>query len=75
MKTVMGDLKLQHGGPMKLFCDDKSTINIANSFVQHGMTKYIKIDRHFVMEKLDYSLINTTYIPSRFITMLLVIGT
>ena len=38
---------------MKLFCDNKVTISIANNSNQHDRTKHVEIDRHFIKERLD----------------------
>jgi len=48
---------------MKLFCDNKSAINIAHNPVQHDRTKRIEIDRHFIKEKLEEGLICLSYVP------------
>lgn len=53
-------MKFQYEGPLKLFCDDKSTINIARNLVQHDKTKHIEIDKHFINEKVDRGLVITT---------------
>lgn len=50
---------------MRLYCDNKSAINIAYNLVQHDRTKYIEVDRHFIKEKLDSGLICTPYVTSR----------
>lgn len=49
---------------MKLYCDNKSAINIAHNPVQHDRTKHIEIDRHFIKEKIEEGLICMSYIPS-----------
>jgi len=36
---VLEDLKIQCDGPIKLFSDNESTINIAHNHVQHDRTK------------------------------------
>ncbi|RDY12032.1 Copia protein, partial [Mucuna pruriens] len=53
MKIILDDLKVKYEGPIKLFCDNNSTISIAHNPVQHDRTKHIEIDRHFIKEKLD----------------------
>ena len=45
---------------MKLYCDNKSAINIAHNPVHHDRTKHVEIDRHFIKEKLDC----TPFVPS-----------
>ncbi|XLR00841.1 hypothetical protein S83_067039 [Arachis hypogaea] len=65
MKIILDDLKVKYEAPMELVCDNKSAISIAHNPVQHDRTKHVKIDRHFIKEKLDNSLIATKYIPSR----------
>jgi len=65
MKIILDDLKIKYEALMGLACDNKSAISIAHNPVQHDRTKHVKIDRHFIKEKLDDSLIATEYIPSR----------
>lgn len=43
---------------------NKSVISIAHNSVQHDRTKHIEVDQHFIEEKLESSLIATTYITS-----------
>ncbi|RDX75634.1 Copia protein, partial [Mucuna pruriens] len=52
-------------GPMKLYFDNKSTISIAHNPIQHDRTKHMEVDRHFIKEKLDSSLICTPYVLSQ----------
>ena len=44
---------------MKLYCDNKSVINIAYNPMQHDRTKHIEVDQHFIKEKLDSRMIYT----------------
>ena len=64
LQKVLSDLYQNYEVPMKLFCDNKAAINIANNQAQHDKTKHVEIDRHFTKEKLDNSSINIPYIPS-----------
>ena len=43
VKIILEDLKIQWSKPMKLYCDNKSAINIAHNLVQHDRTKHIEI--------------------------------
>ena len=64
VKIILEDLKVQWSKPMKLYCDNKSAINIAHNPVQHDRKKHIEIDLHFIKEKLDSGLICTPYVPT-----------
>lgn len=55
--------KIKWDGPMIHYCDNKSAINIAHNAVQHGQTKHIEVDSHFIKEKLESGLICTPYVP------------
>ena len=46
---------------MKLYCDNKSTINIVHNPIQHNRTKHIEIDRHFIKEKLKEGAVCMSY--------------
>ena len=59
----MEDLRIKWEGPMRLFCDNKSAINIAHNPIQHDKTKHIEVDRHFIKEKYS-GLICTPYVPT-----------
>lgn len=59
LKSFLKELGFSSKGPMKLFCDNKVVISIAYNLVQHYCTKYVKIDRHFIKEKLTKGLICT----------------
>ncbi|RDY12185.1 Copia protein, partial [Mucuna pruriens] len=61
MKIILDDLKVKYEGPIKLFCDNNSTISIAQNLVQHNKTKHIEIDKHFIKEKLNNGLVVTTH--------------
>ncbi|WMV36910.1 hypothetical protein MTR67_030295 [Solanum verrucosum] len=57
IQRVLRDLGVERVGPMKLFCDNKSAIQIAQNPVQHDRTKHVEVDRHFIKEKLDQKII------------------
>ena len=63
MRNLLLELKLCEG-PLKLWCDNKSVINIANNPVQHDRTKHVEIDRFFIKERLDDGLLRLNYIAS-----------
>jgi len=51
------DIGYQQKNAMKLYCDNKSAIEIANNPIQHYRTKHVEIDRHFIKEKIEDAII------------------
>ena len=49
--------------PMKLYCDNKAAISIAQNPAQHNCSKHVEIDRHFIKEKIDYGAICMPFVP------------
>ena len=64
LQKVMFDLHQECETPMKLFCDNKAAISIANKSVQHDRTQHVEIDRHFIKERPDSGSVCILYIPS-----------
>lgn len=42
-----------------------ATINISLNPIQHDRTKHVKIDRHFIREKIDEGIVQLRYLASR----------
>ena len=53
LKIILDDLRIKWDDPMKLYCDNKSAINIAHNPIVYDRTKHIEVDRHFIKEKLE----------------------
>jgi hypothetical protein len=64
LKKLLEDLKVNHRAKMKLWCDSKSTISIANNPVQHDRTKHVEIDKFFIKEKLTSGLLELSQITN-----------
>lgn len=64
MRSLLLELKVFRGGPLNVWCDNKSAISIANNPVQHDRTKHVEIDRFFIKEKLDERIIKITHVSS-----------
>ena len=50
---------------IKLYCDNKSAINIAHNLIQHDQTKHVEVDQHFIKEKLNSVFICTPYVSTK----------
>ena len=64
IKNLLSELKLQEASSMKLWCDNKSAINIANNPVQYDRTKHVEIDRFFIRERIDDGTLSLGFITS-----------
>jgi hypothetical protein len=62
LTRLLEDLKVNHGEKMKLWCDSKSAISIANNPVQHDRTKHVEIDKFFIKEKLESGLLELSHV-------------
>ncbi|CAA6671840.1 unnamed protein product [Spirodela intermedia] len=49
VKNLLDELQIPLFSPMKIYCDNKSAINLVHNPVQHDCTKHVEIDRHFHM--------------------------
>lgn len=49
---------------MNQHCDNKSVIDIAHNHVHKDRTKHVKIDRHFIKEKLEDGIISFQFVTS-----------
>jgi hypothetical protein len=65
LKRLLEDLKVNHGEKMKLRCDSKLAINIANNHMQHDKTKHVEIDRFFIKEKLKSELLELNHVATK----------
>lgn len=63
--NLFKELGLNVDNPVTIHCDSKAAIQIAANPVFHERTKYIEIDCHFIRERIQQGLINTSYINTK----------
>ena len=64
IKLLLHDLGIDQKDSIRLYCDNKASINIVHNPVQHDRTKHVEIDRHFIKEKLTSGTICTPFVQS-----------
>ncbi|KAK8924049.1 hypothetical protein KSP39_PZI019433 [Platanthera zijinensis] len=64
LRSLMSDLGLSETAPIRLYCDNKAAISIANNPVHHDRTKHIEVDRHFIKEHIEKKIICILFVLS-----------
>ena len=60
----MKDIEYEQKDAIKLYCDNKSVIEIANNPVQHDRITHVEIDLHFIKEKIKDDIIVFPFVKS-----------
>ena len=60
---LLKNLKIPNSLPMKLYCENKATINIAYNIIQYDETKYIELIDILFKINLKIDLFAMSYIP------------
>jgi len=53
LDTLMQEIKVKKSGEVKLFMDNKSTINLAKHPAAHGRSKHIETQFHFLRDQVN----------------------
>ena len=61
LRKLLADLGHEQSSPTELYCDNKSTIFIAQNHVQHGRNKHINVKFHSIRETEKNSLVKLHY--------------
>ena len=65
LRKLIEELDFPQTKPCKLYCDDEAAINISENPIQHDLTKHVKVDRHFIKEKLENKVISLPSVTSK----------
>lgn len=63
--TLIQELKMKEAGPIELFVDNKSAINLAKHPVAHGRCKHIE-KFHFLREQVNKEKLKLSYCKTEF---------
>ena len=61
---LLQDLGFLSRQPIRLFCDNKVSCDIAHNPVQHDRIKHVEVDKFFIKEKLDDKIVKLPKIRS-----------
>ena len=64
LRKLLWSLGFKQNESMKLYCDNKSAIEIVENPVQHDRTKHVEVDRHFIKEKLEKKIVSIPFVNS-----------
>ncbi|KAL8156345.1 hypothetical protein AgCh_001442 [Apium graveolens] len=62
--NILTDLGVSFDCPDPLLCDNKAAVDLTANLVYHAGTKHIKLDCHFIREKIKSGLITVLQIPT-----------
>ena len=65
LKQLLQEINVKEEMLMKMSCDNKVTINISHNPIHHDWTKHVKVDKHFIKEKVEDSTICIVYVPTK----------
>ncbi|KAJ0821711.1 putative RNA-directed DNA polymerase [Helianthus annuus] len=65
LKGILNDLKFNMECPPVIFCDNKSTINLAKDPVYHGKSKHIRVKYHFIRDLIKNDEIEISFCSTK----------
>ena len=64
LKQLLHELRFENDGQMTLVCDNQMDLHISSNPIFHERTKYIKVDCHFIREKIVSGCMTTSFVNS-----------
>ncbi|CAH9137156.1 unnamed protein product, partial [Cuscuta epithymum] len=65
IRSLMAEMGLHISSPVQLHCDNVSASYLAVNPIQHDRSKHIKIDYHFVRERVAHGDLVVKYVPTQ----------
>ncbi|XP_039851237.1 uncharacterized mitochondrial protein AtMg00810-like [Panicum virgatum] len=65
LRHLLGELHVKVDKATLLYCDNVSAVYLTDNPVHHGRTKHIKLDVHFVREKVAIGEIRVRHVPTQ----------
>ncbi|MCO5570739.1 hypothetical protein L7F22_024467 [Adiantum nelumboides] len=62
LEMLLGDLEIQVQDPIVIYCDNLSSIQLAQNPVFHAYTKHIEVHYHFIRERVLDGDIDLAYV-------------
>jgi hypothetical protein len=64
MRQLLHELQTPLSRCILVYCDNISAVYLSTNFVQHQRTKHVKIDLHFIREKVAIGQVRVLHIPT-----------
>ena len=64
IKGLLKELGYPMETEIKMYCDNKAAITIANNPVQHDRTKHVEANRHLIKQKLEEKIVIFPFVKS-----------
>ena len=64
LKRLLEELGVTRIMPIKMYYDNKATINISHNPVHHDQTKHVEVDCHFMKENIEDGTVCMIYVPT-----------
>jgi hypothetical protein len=65
IQTLLREIGIKSPQDAKLWCDNIGAKYLSENHVFHARTKHIKVDCHFVRERVSRKLLDIDFVPSR----------
>ena len=63
LRRLLEELGVTRIMPIKMYCDNKATINISHNPVHHDRTKHMEVDCHLIKKKIEDGTVCMIYVP------------